>query len=282
MAAGSFLTGFANAYQGQRDRAAAAAAREEDRADLAAWREQERGMRQADQAYRADELAYRRSVMGGGGSAEPMRASDPVNTTLAPHQRAFLNAISDGESGGQYNIRYSPQGGQTFDLSTGQHPQVYEAGPHGPSSAAGRYQFTWSTWRDIAGADTPFTEENQDAYAWQLAARDYRSRTGRDLDADLQSGGFNSDIMSALAPTWAAFGNEGRYDRYAATYNDSLSRYSTPAPAPAAPEPRGINLPGLMGAAAGQQGAGLTFALPNAQASPFVAALGAIAPRSIN
>ncbi len=239
-AVGSFLTNFSSAYQGAKGRAEDKAEREADRAALAEWRSFAREQGQSDRNYRDEELAYRRSVSSG--AAEPMRVSDPANTTMPAHQRAFLNAVSDGESGGAYDVRYSPKGGVTFDAATNRHPRIFEAGPAGPSSAAGRYQFTWTTWRDIAGADTPFSAENQDQYAWNLATRDYRARTGRDLDADLQSGGITSEMMTALAPTWAAFGNKGRHNRYVATYNDSLGRYTQTAPTEEpAPAPRGLS-----------------------------------------
>lgn len=168
-----------------------------------------------------------------GGPIPRLKVADPVNSELSPHARAFLNAIATGESAGAYNIRYTPGGGATFDLSSGQHPRIFEKGPHGPSSAAGRYQFTATTWDGIAGRGTPFTEANQDKYAWELAKRDYRAHTKRDLEADLASGRDLDGIMRTLAPTWAAFkGNRGRY---AAVYQDSLKRYmgqgATPAQA---------------------------------------------------
>jgi muramidase (phage lysozyme) len=164
----------------------------------------------------------------GGGSYQPDGpTTDPVNTTLAPYQRAALNAISYGESpGGAYDVRYTPQGGAKFDLN-GTHPRIYEPGPAGKSSAAGRYQFTWSTWKDTAGADTPFTPENQDKYAWQLAASNYGKRTGRNLDADLQVGGMTPEIMNTLQSTWTSMNsNQGGRSKI---YADSLARYSTPA-----------------------------------------------------
>ena len=156
-----------------------------------------------------------------GGSAAPFKTSDPVAPGLAPHQMALLNAIAGGESAGKYNIRYTPGGGATFaDLS--RHPAIYERGPEGPSSAAGRYQFVKRTWDGLGGGD--FSPENQDRRALQLATQDYRQRTGRDLDTDLQAGGLTPQIVQALAPTWAAF--KGNVGRHLATYNDSLGRYA--------------------------------------------------------
>ena len=165
--------------------------------------------------------------------AKPFKVSDPVAEDLAPHQKAFLNAISGGESGGAYNVRYTPRGPAYFnDLS--RHPGIMEPGPHGKTSASGRYQFTKTTWDGLGGGD--FSPANQDRMAWRLAQRDYSARTGRNLDADLQAGGLTPQIMQALTPTWQAFkGNRGRH---AATYRDSLGRYSQ-APAGADSLPGG-------------------------------------------
>jgi muramidase (phage lysozyme) len=249
--AGGFMTGFSNGFSKVRDRKAMlenqAAEREAMLADRAAAREALYADRAAERdAMLADRPAYAREPVGYGGGGQgadgrtsgkhtnytPMQASDPVNTTLTPQQRAFLNSISANESAGKYNVRYTPHGGELFDLSGG-HPRIYEPGPAGKSSAAGRYQFTWSTWKDIAGADTPFTPENQDKYAWALATRNYRTKTGRDLDADLMQGGMTKEIASVLTPTWQGLGV--KYGKTAATYADSLARYLAPPPPTAGP-----------------------------------------------
>lgn len=206
-----------------------------------------------DIALRRDELAARREYGitgtpffpdgerwsgggGGGGSTAPYDvSSDPVADGLTPNEKAFLNMVAGGESGGRYNVRYTPQGGASFD-GYDQHPGIYEQGPHGPSSAAGRYQFVKSTWDGLGGG--AFTPAMQDRRALALARQDYRARTGRDFDADLASGGVSDAMMDALAPTWAALGSNRA--RHAATYRASLDRYSraapeTPTAAPAAP-----------------------------------------------
>lgn len=223
--AGSFLTSFATSYQGTQDRKNALLREERDDA-----------RRAEDREFMRENRDYDRRTTGGAGdswgaNAEPFRASDPVNTNLEPYLRAFLNSVAGGESAGVYNVRYSPNGGQNFDLSGG-HPRIFEPGPHGKSSAAGRYQFTWTTWKDVAGKDTPFTPENQDAYAWQLADERYRALTGRNLGDVLQREGLTNEVMETLTPTWQAF--KGNRARWASTYTDSLARLSgtpgTPAP----------------------------------------------------
>lgn len=222
-AAGSFMSSFANGFSNERDRKAVQANRELEREDLRAYR----ASLAADRG-RAGSADYGGSEGDGGpsayagGNVAPMRASDPAYGDLTPQQKAALNAIAAGESAGKYNVRYTPDGGQTFDLAGG-HPRIYENGPAGKSSAAGRYQFTWSTWKGIAGADTPFTPENQDKYAWQLASQDYQKRTGRDLNADINANGFTPEIAHALAPTWTSLNNPGKA---VSTYADSVARYS--------------------------------------------------------
>lgn len=165
------------------------------------------------------------------------RTNDPVATDLPPQARAFLNAIAGGESGGQYNIRYTPKGGATFaDLT--RHPGIFEPGPHGKSSAAGRYQLTQTTWNRMGGGD--FSPANQDRRAWALAQQDYSARTGRNLLADLEGGGVTNAMLSALTPTWQAF--KGNRNRHIATYNDSLTRMvgrgETPPPPAGNPTPQ--------------------------------------------
>lgn len=164
---------------------------------------------------------------------KPFKTTDPVATDLAPHQRAFLNAIAGGESGGRYDIRYDGGAGSTIgDLS--RHPGIFVPTADGQkSSAAGRYQFTKSTWDAMGGGD--FSPANQDRRAWALAQQRYKAVAGRDLDADLRGGGLTPQIMASLTPTWQAFGaNRGRH---IATYNDSLSRYGSGGAAPAVTAP---------------------------------------------
>ena len=173
--------------------------------------------------------------------AEPYKSDNPVTAGLKPQETALLNAISGGESAGKYNIRYTPKGGALFDLN-GVHPQIKEpAGGGLTSDAAGRYQFLSSTWRDTMG-DAAFTPENQDRGALKLARKDYKARTGEDLDATLAKEGFSARVQRALAPTWQALG--GNQNRHLATYNASL--------AAAGGKPTGefatnSNLPELMG-----------------------------------
>jgi muramidase (phage lysozyme) len=160
------------------------------------------------------------------GGTAAYKTADPVAKDLKPHEAALLNGIAGGESAGKYNVRYTPSGGATFQL-TGMHPGIYEPGPDGPSSAAGRYQFVKSTWDSLpaeAKGDGTFSPENQDRAALWLARRDYRKATGGDLDADLQNEGFSPRIQKALAPTWQAL--KGNHGRHAETYRATATRYA--------------------------------------------------------
>lgn len=164
------------------------------------------------------------SVLGVGvKEGRSVATADPVSD-LEPHQKAFLNGIAAGESGGKYDVRYSPQGGATFDDYSA-HPAIFEQGPDGPSSAAGRYQITKSTWDGLdpsAKGDGTFAPANQDKAAWTLAQDDYRARTGKDLDYELRTKGMTPEITQALSPTWTSLKDPSNS---IATYNDSMKRY---------------------------------------------------------
>jgi muramidase (phage lysozyme) len=169
------------------------------------------------------------------GKAVPYQTDDPViaekmdpNDKHAATKVAFLNGTAGGESSGKYNIRYTPRGGALFDLN-GQHPKVFEATHGGQvSSAAGRYQFVWTTWKKLMGENTPFTPENQDRAAIKLAEQDYKARTGKNLWEDLEREGFSPRIQKIMAPTWQAL--KGNHGRHQATYNATLKKYgATPS-----------------------------------------------------
>ena len=187
------------------------------------------------------------SGTGGSGSVRGAVSTDPVSANMEPHQKAFLNAIAAPESGGRYDIRYTPRGGATFS-SYDAHPGIKEPGPFGPSSAAGRYQFLKSTWDKLPAAakgDGKFTPENQDRAALWYAEQQYKAQTGRSLDADLKEKGMTPEIVKALSPTW--HGLKADPAKAMGAYNSSIKRYTgntetaaataPAATAPAAPAP---------------------------------------------
>lgn len=192
----------------------------------------------ADKAATEKEFEAGRSASpfaAGGSNTPPGNASqDPVAEGLKPHQKAFLNAVTPGEAGGKYDVRYDGPNskGAAIPITSDDHPRVYRPTPDGTdvSSAGGRYQITASTWDDakksgLIPADAPWTPEWQDKAAWAIGARDYKARTGKDLDADLQANGYTPDIAKTLNPTWTSL--TGSYDRGKSAYDDSIKRYNS-------------------------------------------------------
>ena len=134
----------------------------------------------------------------------PRYKIEPMNIEDMPeHRRRLLEEIGRKESADRYDIMQGNK--ERFDI-TGSHPERVGAG--GTSTAAGRYQFTGPTWRDVTGG-APMTKEYQDSAAWSLASQEYKARTGRDLDKDLEEKGVTPEIRKALAGRWAVFKSEG-------------------------------------------------------------------------
>lgn len=149
--------------------------------------------------------------LGGDGIVGDGNDNDIVAGGMAGWERTILNRIAGPESGGKYDRRYTPGGGTTFE-ETGQHPRIFERRPDGRlSSAAGRYQFTWTQWKETAremGIDVnDFSRANQDKAAIFLAKKRYRINTGRDLETDMLSGDREliKGIRGALEGTWEGF-----------------------------------------------------------------------------
>lgn len=141
------------------------------------------------------------------GAADPR--SNFADPNLPIEAARFFGAIDATESKGAYNVMY---GGSTFsDFSW--HPNITHYTKEGdPSTAAGRYQFIYSTWMRAANALglTDFSPASQDKAAWWLAQDDYAKNSGgRSLAADLASGdqGLGANIRRSLMTTWEGFGN---------------------------------------------------------------------------
>jgi len=127
------------------------------------------------------------------------RVISTADTNLPVHQRAFLDTLAMGNATSGGNYWESPDyntivGGKKFtDMS--KHPEIFGTPD---STAAGRYQFTKTTWKDVVrrynreNPDNPITDfsaKNQDSAAYFLAQKDYARRTGgRNLDEDLKAG----------------------------------------------------------------------------------------------
>lgn len=160
-------------------------------------------------------------LLGGAGKdalAPKRRGPAATVTTLDPYQRALLDTIAGTESPG-YDVLYSPgpslrriKPGANGQPDYSRHPNdgaIIAKGPNRgkPSSAAGRYQFLYGTWTNLADAHkdlTDFTPANQDKAAWYLASERYARETGRDLGADLRDPKLYGGITGALRKEWTS------------------------------------------------------------------------------
>lgn len=109
--------------------------------------------------------------------------SQIVASGISPLMTGFLVTTAGTESP-DYNTL---NGGEKFE-GYADHPR--RRGKNGKSTAAGRYQFVAGTWDEAVEALglSDFSPANQDRAAVWLAQRDYKRRTGRDLNTDLASG----------------------------------------------------------------------------------------------
>ena len=126
------------------------------------------------------------------------RVVSTASTDLGVRERALLDTIAIGNPNGKgyweapnYNTIV---GGKQFE-GYGDHPRIFGTAD---STAAGRYQFTKSTWDDTVkrynkqnpnSPITDFSPQNQDRAALFLAEQDYKRRSGgRNLREDMASG----------------------------------------------------------------------------------------------
>jgi muramidase (phage lysozyme) len=148
--------------------------------------------------------------------AQTVKVSNKVTEESIPQQgQALLNVIAMYESAGDYNVivgkgKSIPGTPGSFE-SYAEHPRVIGMRTSaGPSTAAGRYQITASTWDSLRAKYpdlTDFSPRNQDKAAWRLAQTDYGRRTGRDLLGDLSTGR-TQDIGNALRSTWTGLAGQ--------------------------------------------------------------------------
>jgi muramidase (phage lysozyme) len=157
---------------------------------------------------------------------------------VPPEARGLLSAIASRESEGAarrrgvspYNIRYTPGGGAAFsDLS--RHPNILEPTADGRrSSAAGRYQFTGTKWREEAKRlNLPdFSPASQDQAGWDDAQRVYRRAVGRDLGMDLRNGNFDRRAIPAFKREWTSV--RGDLPELAQQFGSRQQPYALPVP----------------------------------------------------
>jgi muramidase (phage lysozyme) len=152
----------------------------------------------------------------GGGAGTPSGAQRPSSSGTAPNSvqdtsipaqgRGLLNEIARTEGGnlGYNAINYvaARTYGRTFsDFS--KHPFQGQKG----YTAAGRYQFIWTTWNSVAKDlnITDFSPKSQDAGCWYLAKKLY-SRYGN-LEEDLKNPQKYDTILQVLRGTWHGLKN---------------------------------------------------------------------------
>lgn len=131
-----------------------------------------------------------------------------TSPSLPIEARALLDTISGkGLEGATYDTIVG--GGKFTDYT--QHPnKVGIVTNNGPSTAAGRYQITGTTWRELQKTHpdlTDFSPENQDKAAWYLAQERYSKETkGRKLNDDLKSGDpkIIDNVGRHLSGTWTS------------------------------------------------------------------------------
>lgn len=145
-----------------------------------------------------------------GGTQYSYDASKATEKDFLPKEaRALLDTISaPGLEGADYN-RIVGKGGTFSDFS--KHPnKVGITTAQGPSTAAGRYQITATTWKELQANHpdlTDFSPVNQDKAAWYLAQERYAKATGgRNLEEDLKSKDpkIIQGISNALSGTWSS------------------------------------------------------------------------------
>jgi muramidase (phage lysozyme) len=195
---------------------------------------------------------------GGGTDARP----EPPNTLasakeIPPEGRALLDAIAQNESNGRYDIivGMGTEQGLTEEDKAANRAKGYDKAPvaftdfskhpgvrgmrtpRGFSTAAGRYQFTESTWNALKKKHsdlTDFSPENQDKAAWYLIQERYKG----DVLKDLQEGKV-AEVGRQLNRTWTSLAGgveTSQSDKgLASLYQKSLEKQVASTQAPVTP-----------------------------------------------
>lgn len=141
-------------------------------------------------------------------SSIPQEEIDKNLTTNKSYRKAVLSGVASGEGGNDYGaINYKAGGGSTKDFS--KHPFAGKKGV----TAAGRYQILASNYEKYGKqiGITDFSEDSQDAVAWQMASDVYKRQTGRSLDQDAQNPKNLPMIFNTLSSDWHGLrGNGGQ------------------------------------------------------------------------
>lgn len=156
------------------------------------------------------------------------RVETVTDTSLPLEAKALLDTLARYESRGYDIIVGEGMYGAPAKLTDySQHPNVIGMRTSaGPSTAAGRYQFTYSTWKELQknypGQFKDFNPVTQDRAAWRYAQDVYKQRTGRDLTEALKSGNIKT-VQNTLRNIWIGFGLD---KDVAGTYAKALGRYN--------------------------------------------------------
>jgi muramidase (phage lysozyme) len=175
------------------------------------------------------------------GIASNIVAPDPkaaMQQNITPNAQALLSTIRGSESNGvnanSYNLIV---GGNRFTNYDGHPGQVGVVTKNGPSTAAGAYQFTKTTWNEAAQKYGPllahdgpngtvsFSPQNQDKAAWLLAQDRYNAKTGGNLEQDLNDPAKHGQIMKTLSGTWTSLPGGIEPNNATASRGDALKLY---------------------------------------------------------
>lgn len=193
-----------------------------------------------------------------GGAGMGMVSGGADETVVPPEAARLLNAIAGSESseGGGYNmIVGSGKYGAPATLSDmSDHPRIKGVGlthaggewlnvndPRAKtsSSAAGRYQFTATTWdalhRKHPNLPKDFSPASQDMAAWQLAQDEYSRISGRNLQVDLADPSRHAQVEKTLSGTWSSLRGGLEPNSKTGGFLSRLNQGNTTTPAGSAP-----------------------------------------------
>jgi muramidase (phage lysozyme) len=168
------------------------------------------------------ELHYAKAVNGGMATQpKPGDPESPIQPNVTPNGASLLRTIRGSESNGDnpnsYNLIVGGQRLTNYDDHPGNiNPKIGVDTKNGHSTASGAYQFTKTTWNEVAdkygnvldrdkNGKVVFTPQNQDKAAWLLAQERYNKVTGGgNLEKDLSDPAKHDTVMKALSGTWTS------------------------------------------------------------------------------
>ena len=185
-----------------------------------------------DRIYPGDVIKLPGGQGDPGGLAKRQGPPSAPDTDTDPNhpsreERALLNMIARRESNGDYNaINYKAKdslkkGTMQITGDSGHHPFEGQSG----TTAAGRYQMLWNTWKTAAkwaGVDPEnFSPGNQDLAALALAKWAYKKKYGGDLSKDIKDPKLLAQVIDGLTPWSVKSGGPGfTTQHYASALSD--------------------------------------------------------------